>query len=265
MCQLSLTIHYCVALVGTGHIFAIRERRKTDIQTVSLSFFRFSNSLDRLWAFAMMGIARSHMRRLRDVGFWKLCGSGTGEGFTPLPNTGVYAILATWPDEGTARRQTGDAPIFRLYRNRASECWTVFLVPVSVRGQWSGVNPFEPVADAGPAFIAALTRATVKPASALKFWRKVPNISSIIGQDENVIFKIGIGEMPFLHQITFSIWPDTAAMEAFARVDGPHARAIAAVRRGKWFSEELYARFHVLGDSGTWNDISPLAARTAVT
>jgi spheroidene monooxygenase len=206
----------------------------------------------------MMGLARPHMRRLKGVGFWKLCGSGTGEGFTPVPNTGVYAILATWPDAETARRQTSQAPIFERYRQQASENWTVFLVPVSVRGKWSGVRPFEPVPDLRPARVAALTRATLRPSSALKFWKRVPNISAVVGHDSNVMFKIGIGEVPLLQQITFSIWPDTKSMAAFARADGPHANAIAAVRDGNWFSEELYARFHVLGESGTWKGASPL-------
>ncbi len=62
-----------------------------------------------------------------------------------------------------------------------------------------------------------------------------------------------------MHQITFSIWPDTETMADFARADGPHARAIRAVRDGDWFSEELYARFHILGDTGSWHGVSPLA------
>jgi spheroidene monooxygenase len=48
-------------------------------------------------------------------------------------------------------------------------------------------------------------------------------------------------------------------MAAFARADGPHARAIRAVRAENWFREELYARFRILGDAGTWNGQSPLA------
>ena len=53
-------------------------------QVVSFSFFRFGSFRSRLWAFAMMGLARRSMARLDGIGFWKLCGSGTGEGFTPL-------------------------------------------------------------------------------------------------------------------------------------------------------------------------------------
>jgi spheroidene monooxygenase len=80
----------------------------------------------------------------------------------------------------------------------------------------------------------------------------------VIGADRNVAFKIGIGEVPFFHQVTFSIWPDTASMADFARKDGPHAQAIRAVREGNWFREELYARFRVLGDAGSWQGGSPL-------
>ncbi len=228
------------------------------IQIVSLSFYRFAPGLSRLWAFAMMGLARPALARVPGIGFWKLCGSGTGEGFTPLPNTGVYAILATWPDLDTARRQTAHAGIFRRYARRAVESYTLLMQATSVRGAWSGRTPFEASSSTRPGPVAALTRATVRPLAALKFWRRVPDISGVIGADPNVAFKIGIGEVPLLHQVTFSVWPDTAGMAAFARQDGPHARAIRAVRDGDWFREELYARFDVLAECGTWQGAKPL-------
>src|SRR6056297_2565478 len=158
------------------------------IQTVSLSFFRFAPGLNRVWAFVMMGLARPALARVPGIGFWKLCGSGTGEGFTPVPNTGVYAILATWPDLATAERLTAQADVFRRYARHAAEVWTVFLTPVSTRGAWAGENPFTPVNDTDTGPLAALTRATVRPARALRFWRRVPDISAVIGQDPNVAF-----------------------------------------------------------------------------
>ncbi|TMM50568.1 spheroidene monooxygenase [Sulfitobacter sabulilitoris] len=226
---------------------------------VTLSFFRFSGLGARLWALGMMGGARMPLARVPDIGFWKLCGSGTGEGFTPLPNTGVYAILATWPNEATARRRLSETAIFRRYRDRAAEDWTVFLATRSVRGRWSGKTPFAAASLSSGGPLAALTRATIKPRIALKFWSRVPNISRMIGSDPKVAFKIGIGEVPLMHQVTFSIWPDADSMADFARANGPHADAIRAVRAGSWFSEELYARFAILGDSGTWGGTSPLA------
>lgn len=237
-------------------------------QAVSLSFFRFRGLRLRLWALGQMGLARPRIARTPDIGFWKLCGSGTGEGFTPLPNTAVYAILATWPDPATARDRVEHAPVWQSYRRHAAESWTVFLTPISARGQWSGVAPFTP----GPApdrpapdraapdrpALAALTRATIRLRIAARFWGRVPDISARIGADTEVAFKIGIGELPLLHQITFSIWPSERAMAAFART-GPHASAIQAVRSENWFREELYARFAVHSDMGSWNGASPLA------
>ena len=226
-------------------------------QTVSLSFFRFAGPFARIWALTMMGGARLPLSRTPDIGFWKLCGSGTGEGFTPMPNTAVYAILATWPNAETARART-QSGVFARYQKRAAENWTVFLQTQTARGEWSGQAPFKAGETGSTGPLAALTRATIKPHIAARFWRRVPNISEVIGQDPNVAFKIGIGEIPLLHQVTFSIWPSQKAMDGFART-GPHADAIRAVRDEGWFREELYARFAVHSDRGTWNGTSPLA------
>jgi spheroidene monooxygenase len=214
----------------------------------------------RLWAFAMMGLARPGMARIRDLQFWKLCGSGTEEGFTPKPNWGVYAILCVWPDRDLAEARIEQTRLFQRYRRRASESYTLFLSPTSSRGEWAGVEPFVADGSAPEGPLAAMTRATLKPRVMGNFWGRVPDISKVIGQDPNVIFKIGIGEVPWLHQVTFSIWPDTASMAAFARDKaGPHAQAIKAVRDEGWFREELYARFRILGERGSWEGARPLA------
>lgn len=205
-----------------------------------------------------MGAARLSFRAMDDVGFWKLCGSGSGEGFLPIPNTSVWAILATWPDEETARRRTGEAPVYRRWRSKADEAWTVYLQTTSCRGAWSGTEPFDLGGAHNDGPIAALTRATVKPSALTWFWGRVPRIEDMIGSDPNVLFKIGIGEVPWIHQVTFSIWPDVATMNNFARKGGAHADAIRAVRENGWFREELYARFSIVGHEGTWNGRTPL-------
>ena len=228
-------------------------------QIVTLSFHRFDTIPARLWAFSMMGLARRPLSRVPGIGFWKLCGSGAGEGFAPVPNTRVYAILATWPDAATARRALATAPVFARYRERAAEHWTVLLTPTSVRGRWSGRTPFAAGGRAPRGALAALTRGSIRPRILTRFWSRLPDISERIGADPDVAFKIGIGELPWVQQVTFSIWPDAAAMARFART-GAHAEAIRAVREEGWFSEELYARFAVVGELGTWNGTSPLAA-----
>ncbi len=229
----------------------------------TLSLFRFDGLANRAWAFGQVALAPVMLRQERGAKFWKVCGSGTGEGFTPKPNWGVWAIMAAWPDEETARKAVESGPVFELWRKHTTESWTAFLAPTSSRGEWGGVNPFTPVeAPAANGPIVALTRATVKLPHAAAFWNRVPNISNMIGDDPNVMFKIGIGEVPLLHQVTFSVWPDKASMDAFARGSTPHGKVIHEVREGNWFAEELYARFRLLGTAGTWEGGDPLTRRT---
>lgn len=227
------------------------------MQSVTLSLYRFGPLRARAWALFQMGPARFALRAIRDIGTVKLCGSGVGEGFTPVPDTSVYAILATWPDHDAARRAMFGTRILRRYAEMADESLTIFLTPTSARGRWDGAQPFVPqdVASNGP--VAALTRATVKLRSAGRFWKQEPEISRAIGRDPNVLFKIGIGELPLVRQATFSVWPDTQTMAAFARADGPHARAIREVREGRLFKEDLYARFRVDAVEGTWEGVRP--------
>lgn len=227
-------------------------------QVVSLSFFRFAGFSARAWALIMMGAARPLVSRTPDIGFWKLCGSGTGDGFSLTVNPSVIGILAVWPDAETARTRLETARAFQTYRKRAAEDWSIILTPTSVRGAWDGKAPFAAETDQANGPMAALTRASIKRGVIPRFWRQVPDISAEIGSDPHCLFKIGIGELPMLDQITFSIWPSKQAMDGFART-GHHNAAIKAVRENGWFSEELFARFQIHSDMGTWNGTSPLA------
>ena len=228
---------------------------KQNKQIVAISFFRFEGVFQKLWAFSQMGFARKKLKKIKQISFFKLFGSGIGEGFTPYPNTSVYAILSVWNNLGEAENNIEEREIYENYRTHSIENWTVFLSPISSKGYWDKTNPFNPNKNEFKKkdhMLAALTRATIKPKIKLKFWSKVPAISKVIGNDKNVLFKMGLGEIPWFHQVTFSIWPNAKTMADFARKDGPHAKAIKSVREGNWFSEELYARFEVKKAIGKW-------------
>lgn len=228
---------------------------KHNKQIVAISFFRFEGVFQKLWAFSQMGFARKKLKKIKQISFFKLFGSGIGEGFTPYPNTSVYAILSVWNNLGEAENNIEEREIYENYRTHSIENWTVFLSPISSKGYWDKTNPFKPNKNEFKKkdhMLAALTRATIKPKIMLKFWSKVPAISKVIGNDKNVLFKMGLGEIPWFHQVTFSIWPNAKTMADFARKDGPHAKAIKSVREGNWFSEELYARFEVKKAIGKW-------------
>lgn len=228
------------------------------MQTVTLSLFRFNTLPGRLWVLWQMAIARPGLARLPGLSFFKLCGSGTGEGFTPRPNWAVWAILAVWRDPQAARTAIDGSGPYARWGTRADESVTFHLSAIDVRGNWAGQRPFEAQADTAPRGpLAVLTRATVRPSRALRFWARSPDISTRIGADPNVLFKIGIGEVPLLHQVTFSVWPDARTMSAFART-GAHAAAVRAVREEGWFTEELFARFRLTHCEGRWNGAQPI-------
>ncbi|MEM9725895.1 MAG: spheroidene monooxygenase [Pseudomonadota bacterium] len=247
-------------------------------RSVTLSLFRFEGVAARVWAFAQMGLAGRALARTPGIGFHKQLGSGTGEGFTPWPNTGVYGLLATWPDAEIARAAARPGPdegaVYRRYRTWSAERYTLLLRPISSRGLWDRRAPFDPAsaAPAGPSDtpgaassgpVAALTRATIKTRKLISFWAHEPAISRRIGANRDVAFKIGLGEAPWLRQVTFSVWPDADRMAAFARKSGPHAEAIRAVRARGYFAEELYARFEIVETWGAWGGVDPVAALLA--
>ena len=234
------------------------------MKAVSLSFFRFDGPGNKIWAFSQMLLARRPLGAVPGIGFHKLLGSGTREGFHPFPNFSVYAILATWPSVAEGRVRIAESAVYRRFRAHAAEDWTVFLGASQSRGRWDGAAPFTLSPEGGlpeEKAIAVLTRASVKPRYALAFWRRVPNISATIRAQPKLLFKMGLGEVPWLHQVTFSIWSDRRAMEAFA-YRGFHAEAIARVRDGGWFSEELFARFRVLHAEGQWEGAAPLSTES---
>ena len=220
-------------------------------QTVALSLYRF-RGVGKAWAFAQMGLSRRSLARLPDLEFMKMFGTGTGEGFTPVPNFSVYALMTVWPDEPTARQRLAECAVFRRYRNRAAEAATVFLSPLSSRGEWSGRKPFQASGAAPPSPIAVLTRATLNKTALRGFWSNVPGIESTIRGEDELLLKVGMGEVPWLQQVTFSIWQTEEAMKTFAYHSQSHREAIRRVREGGWFREELYARFAVSDAEGIW-------------
>lgn len=242
------------------------------MQAVSVSFFRFDGLWNRLWVLGQMGAARFALRRIPGLTFFKLFGSGTGEGFTPIPNWGVYAILAVWPDLETAQKAVASAPVYGRWRRHASEAATLYVSALSSRGRWDGSEPFaiEKMATM-PSTMAILTRATIKKRHALAFWRETPDISGHVREQPHLKFKIGLGEVPLFQQVTFSVWDDAEAMKAFAYRSAFHGEAVKRVRANGWFKEELYARFAILAAEGRWEgrdfarltppEVAPMAGR----
>ncbi len=232
------------------------------LQTTTISFFRFEGAKAQFWAFGQMPLARGPLNRTPGISFCKLMGSGSGESFDPKPNFGVYTVLLVWPSEQSARRGVAASRTLAKYREVACEHSTVFLQALHARGKWDGVEPFEASPTASgmlPSPLGIITRATLKRSKLLTFWKSVPAISKALAVDDSVLFKLGMGEVPWVQQVTFSAWRDLEHMQQFAYRNGPHREAVNRVREGDWFREDLFARFRIIDWNGTWGGKSPLA------
>ena len=202
------------------------------------------------WAISRMALDRRIMRRA-DLDFWKLLGTGTGETFT---------VRDADPFRWGALMVGQSFPSLDHWVHRAVAMKVFHLAPISVHGSWSKKTPFDgvPLPNSmaevkswdGP--VAAITRARIKWHDNLKFWRAVPPVNESLHASPGLIKAIGIGEAPIGLQGTFSLWESSTAIRDFAYRSPAHKRAIEATKEIGWYSEEMFARFAVLEESGDW-------------
>jgi hypothetical protein len=97
-----------------------------------------------------------------------------------------------------------------------------------------------------------------KQAKAKDFWKNVAPVQNKMPGAKGLLFSVGIGEMPFLRQATFSVWQDENDMRSFAYTMAEHRDVIKKTRDRKWYSEEMFTRFRPLAWCGKLNGKSPL-------
>lgn len=210
----------------------------------------------RLWGWLRIAQGGNGLGNVAGLRFVKVMGSGHGGGFGLRPSASHQGLICVFDSRAQAEAFV-DGPVFAQYRTRAREfCFGLFGIRTS-RGAWDGVcwTPQAAARDTGPApggLVAAITRASILPTKAPAFWRMAPAAQAQLPQAEGCLVSMGLGEAPLLRQCTFSIWRDTAAMDAYAR-SGAHSRAIAATYRNGFFSESLFVRMRVLFFTGVWD------------
>lgn len=183
--------------------------------------------------------------------FLKVLGSGRDGGFVPVPSLTHQGLFVSFADEAAADAFLASDGL-AAYRRDAAEFLTLKLRAFSARGSWSGRAPLRVTVDeptAGP--VASLTRASIRPAKAVSFWRHAPPSELALHRADGCLIAAGLGEAPFFRQATFTVWRDMAAMHAFAR-HGAHLEALQRARAEGHFSEDLFARFVPSEITGTW-------------
>ena len=210
----------------------------------------------RRWGWLRIAQGGNSLGSVAGLRFVKVMGSGHGGGFGLRPSASHQGLVCVFDSLAQAQAFV-EGPVFAQYRERARElCFGLFGIQSS-RGAWDGVSWTAQAAEMDGdmpqgGLVAAITRASILPTKAPAFWRMAPAAQAQLPQAEGCLVSMGLGEAPLLRQCTFSIWRDTAAMDAYAR-SGAHSKAIAATYRNGFFSESMFVRMRVLFFEGVWD------------
>ena len=210
----------------------------------------------RLRAFANMGRVLRQPLGMEGLQFSKLMGSGINFGL--IPNLSTYVFLGVWNDDATAQAFP-QTDVYRHLSRGAEQISSLYLQPQRTHGLWDGRNPFDipkesqttnhKLQTTNP--VAVLTRATIRPRALPDFWRHVPQARQrLTDHADDLLFGIGVGEVPLMQQCTISVWRDAAAVDRYAYRQSGHKEIVRLTRERKWYSEELFARFNVLRAEG---------------
>ena len=220
-------------------------------QIITFSFFRVSSKWE---AFKKMGMSSVLIEDLKDASFGKLLGTGAGNGFSIFPDLSLYGLLLVWPDLNMAKTGLSTSKELKYWLDDASSYGTLFMETCKVHGTWDGKQPFEEVVlPQRDKPIAVLTRATIKKSHLFSFWKDVPSVSKSLNRSPEGLYSAnGVGEWPLIQQATFSVWQNVSFVENYAYHGEKHRKMVAKTRQTGWYSEELFARFHILEVSGNW-------------
>lgn len=205
-------------------------------------------------AVARMATHRLLLRRATGLRFAKLLGTGDGRTFTARDADPLHwGLITVWDDAREGERFAEGSRVVRSWRSTATETLVVRLSPIAARGRWAGETPFgDPRPRPVDGRVASLTRARIATRSWRTFWRAVPPVSDDLHRVDGLELAVGIGEAPVGLQGTFSVWSSGSALNRFAHGRAPHQEVVRRTASEQWYSEELFARFEVLGVEGTY-------------
>ena len=184
-------------------------------------------------------------------------GCGKNGTFDVRPDLHQWAIMVFYRQHGTT--PPIEAWTTQLLGSFVSFWWKLFRVrnqyfhlePTAGHGTWDGKTFIQgaPNQVAHEGKIGVLTRATIRLSRLISFWKAVPAAADQFEKNPGFIYSVGIGEIPFIKQATFSIWENEEQMKAFAYKRTNHKDVIRRTREEGWYSEEMFLRFKILETS----------------
>jgi hypothetical protein len=203
------------------------------------------------WGWSRIVLGARPLQHVPGLRFAKALGSGQRGGFGLRPSLTRQGLFALFDGEAAADAFVAASPVVAGYRAHAGEMCIVKLRATSCRGSWGGQSVGVSAEVPVDAPVASLTRASIRPHKALRFWSHSPPAEAALERTDGCLLAVGLGEAPLLRQATFSVWQNQAAMDAYAR-GGAHQDAIRAAMREQWFSESMFVRFVPLQIAGRW-------------
>lgn len=223
----------------------------------SVISFTYKGFKDIRWALAQMKFIHPEMEDVSGLTFYKLLGSGAGNGFSIWPDFTTFVLMTVWESKE-------DLNTFREKHQRLNEMklrsvsWGgAVLRPFKGHGTWNQKNPFEyGAAPVGDVPLAVLTRASIDRKKALRFWWRVPGVSKHIERMPGLLWAKGVGELPLVEQATLSFWRSSEELNQFAyKPGGKHQPMVKMTREVGWYTEEMFVRFEVLAWQGSFENL----------
>lgn len=228
--------------------------KQTTTQITTCTFFSLNSLPNKWWAFKQMQLSRKSLIGINGVVFSKLLGSGAKNGFSTIPNFGVYVLLCVWESENHANNFFLENEYFIQYKSKCKEYFTAFMQSAEVHGKWDNTQPFIPTAKlSSDKPVMVLTRATIRVSKLLSFWSKVGRVSESLDKYKGLILSIGVGELPLVQQATLSIWKTQSEMMDYAYKNKKHKEVVLLTRKLNWYKEEMFSRFVPYKFQGNWN------------
>lgn len=194
--------------------------------------------------------------------FAKVMGSGQNGGFSLRPSASHQGFICCFESWSTAVDFLR-SPLMAGVAERARQHWRGIFSVQSARGEWDR-QAWTPTSDnawrsaeslqAHPQMLGVLTRASIRPAKAVAFWRHAPAAQADLEQAKGCELAMGLGEAPLLRQCTFSLWRDTECMTGYAHHQS-HQQAIQAAYKHRFFAESLFVRMQLLCMQGQWKSM----------
>jgi hypothetical protein len=246
-------------LTSISQFFRANRKALFWVMICTLTIVRYPRWL--AWAGLLsMAVFRIPLATAGKLRFWKLLGCGRNGSFDIVPDLRQWAVLLVWDESVATHANPLPAFMRGWWRLFGCERCTISLQPVEAHGSWDGQHCFGelPRQAAGDGMVAVLTRASIRAGKLRRFWTHVASAAAPLTAAPGFISSVGIGEIPWIRQATFSIWENRESMKAYAYGSAAHTDVIRKTREEGWYSEEMFARFAILGVDGTIRGKSPL-------